>query len=50
MDYFSYSIDLVELCSRRLIHECYTESFKYLFVVDWMRDVEKRQFVLAFAR
>ena len=34
MDYFSYSIDLVELCSRRLIHECYTESFKYLCVVE----------------
>jgi hypothetical protein len=50
MDYFSYSIDLMELCSRKLIYECYTESFKYLCVVEWMRDVEKRQFVLALAR
>jgi len=50
MDYLSYSIDLMELCSRILILECYTESFKYLCVVEWMRDVEKRQFVLAFAR
>lgn len=34
MDYFVYSIDLMEFCSRRLILECYTESFKYLCVVD----------------
>ena len=45
MDNFVYSIDLMEFCSRRLILECYTESFKYLCVVEWMRDVEKRQFV-----
>ncbi len=40
---FSFFTDLMELCSRRLIQECYTELFKYLYAIEFLRDVEKRR-------